>query len=80
LDGYPTADTFASVTALTNRPLSIEDALWTESPKLDVVSGLDLLTSKGQAGLEAELKERVKHAGEITHLYFFGMHHMIRTH
>ncbi|KAF7537188.1 hypothetical protein G7054_g3886 [Neopestalotiopsis clavispora] len=72
LDGYPTADTFASVTALTNRPLSIEDALWTESPKLDVVSGLDLLTSKGQAGLEAELKERVKHAGEITHLYFFA--------
>jgi hypothetical protein len=73
LDGYPTEDTFASITALTNRPLSLEDALWTKSPKLDVVSGIDLLTSKGQEGLEAELKAAVQHSGEITHVYFFGM-------
>lgn len=58
---------------MTNRPLSLEDALWSDSAKLDVVSGVDLLTPNGQEGLEAELKARVKHAGEITHLYFFGM-------
>ncbi|KAI4594485.1 hypothetical protein KJ359_008274 [Pestalotiopsis sp. 9143b] len=72
LDGFPTEDTFGSVTALTNRPLSLEDALWSGSTKLDVVGGLDLLTPNGQEGLEAELKARVKHAEEITHLYFFA--------
>ncbi|KAH8655198.1 hypothetical protein BX600DRAFT_515037 [Xylariales sp. PMI_506] len=72
LEGYPSEDTFASVTALTNRPLNAQDALWPESPKLDVVSGIDILTSKGQEGLEAELKAKVKHIGEITHVYFFA--------
>lgn len=73
LEGYPTADTFDSVTALTNRPLTAQDALWpADSPKLQIVSGVDILTLKGQEGLEAELKERVKNASKITHVYFFG--------
>ncbi|KAI1859656.1 uncharacterized protein JN550_011851 [Neoarthrinium moseri] len=72
LNGYPTEDTFSSVTALTNRPLSLDDAMWPRSSKLEVVSGIDLLTAKGQDGLEAELKQRVQHAGEITHVYFFS--------
>jgi hypothetical protein len=72
LQGYPSPDTFASVTALTNRPLSPEAAQWPPSPKLDVVSGIDILTDKGQSGLEAELKAKVKHISEITHVYFFG--------
>ncbi|KAH7018435.1 uncharacterized protein B0I36DRAFT_276992 [Microdochium trichocladiopsis] len=72
LEGYPTADTFDSVTALTNRPLTAQDAMWPDSPKLQIVSGVDILTSKGQDGLEAELKERVKHASQITHVYFFA--------
>jgi hypothetical protein len=72
LEGYPSDDAFDSVTALTNRPLSVEDALWTHSPKLDIVSGVNILTTTGQEGLEAELKERVAHLSEITHVYFFG--------
>ena len=72
LNGFPTPETFDSVTALTNRPLSPEAAQWPASPKLQVVSGVDILTSKGQEGLEAELKEKVKNIDHITHVYFFG--------
>lgn len=72
LEGYPSPDTFASVTALTNRPLSVEAAQWPASPKLDIVSGIDILTDKGQAGLEEELKAKVKRIGDITHVYFFA--------
>ncbi|KAI0121199.1 hypothetical protein BJ170DRAFT_149431 [Xylariales sp. AK1849] len=72
LEGYPSEDAFASVTALTNRPLSLDDALWPTSSKLDVVSGIDILTAQGQEALEAEVKDRVKHATEITHVYFFA--------
>lgn len=72
LNGFPTPDAFASVTALTNRPLPAEAAQWPASPKLQVVSGIDLLNPKGQEALDAELKEKVKNIREITHVYFFG--------
>jgi len=72
INGYPDESTFAKVTALTNRPLTKEAAQWPESKKLQVVSGLDLLTSKGQEGLEAEMKEKVKGIERVTHVYFFG--------
>ncbi|KAG9247162.1 hypothetical protein BJ878DRAFT_217050 [Calycina marina] len=72
LEGYPDKDTFSKVTALTNRPLSQEASQWPASQKLQIVSGLDLLTSKGQEGLEAELKEKVKGIETVTHVYFFA--------
>jgi hypothetical protein len=72
IKGYPDPETFSKVTALTNRPLSPEAAQWPASEKLQVVSGLDLLTSKGQKGLEVEMKEKVKGIETVTHVYFFG--------
>jgi len=72
IQGYPTPETFGSVTALTNRPLSREAAQWPESDKLDIVSGINILTDKGQAGFEEELKAKVKHLPEVTHVYFFA--------
>jgi len=63
------------VTALTNRPLSQDASQWPVSEKLQIVSGLDLLTSKGQEGLEAELKAKVKGIETVTHVYFFGEWH-----
>lgn len=75
IQGYPTPETFGSVTALTNRPLSREAAQWPESSKLDVISGINIMTEKGQSGFEDELKAKVKHINEITHVYFFGMSH-----
>jgi len=72
INGYPDESAFSSITALTNRPLTPEAALWPPSKKLQVVSGLDLLTEQGQTGLEAEMKEKVKRIETVTHVYFFG--------
>ena len=72
INGYPDETTFSEVTALTNRPLTPEAAQWPASEKLQVVSGLDLLTEKGQEGLEAEMKAKVKGVETVTHVFFFG--------
>ncbi|CAK7237424.1 hypothetical protein SBRCBS47491_009972 [Sporothrix bragantina] len=72
LEGYPTPQDFDKVTALTNRPLTAEQANWPKSDKLNVVSGIDILTEKGQEGLEAEMKERVADVDTVTHVYFFA--------
>ncbi|RDW77751.1 hypothetical protein BP6252_05804 [Coleophoma cylindrospora] len=72
IQGYPEADTFSRVTALTNRPLTAEQAIWPESDKLQVVSGIDLLTDKGQEGLDAEMQTKVKDISTVTHVYFFA--------
>ena len=73
LQGYPSGDAFASVTALTNRPLSLQDTLWPKSPKLDLISGIDLLADARPESLEAEFKRKAAHIDKITHVYFFGM-------
>ncbi|KAL5319239.1 hypothetical protein ACEPPN_012289 [Leptodophora sp. 'Broadleaf-Isolate-01'] len=72
IEGYPDETSFSAVTALTNRPLSREAALWPDSNKLQVVSGLDLLTDGGQEGLEAEMKRKIKGIDTVTHVYFFA--------
>ncbi|KAH6885977.1 hypothetical protein B0T10DRAFT_608393 [Thelonectria olida] len=72
LSGYPSADAFESVTALTHRPLSVETAQWPSSEKLQVVSGIDILTPKGQSSLEEELQSKLKHMKEVTHVFFFA--------
>ena len=72
LQGYPSPDSFDKVTALTNRPLTAEAAGWPSSPKLNVVSGIDILTDTGLQGLEAEIKSRVAGIDTVTHVYFFA--------
>ncbi|KAL2794845.1 hypothetical protein BJX66DRAFT_351009 [Aspergillus keveii] len=71
LNDYPTPDTFKRVTALTNRPLSAEDALWPALKKLNIVSGLDLLAGD-QATLEETIRERVPSIETVSHVYFFA--------
>lgn len=80
LQGYPSEDAFASVTALTNRPVSLQDTLWPKSPKLDLVSGIDLLADAKLETLEDELKRKVANADKITHVYFFGAYSLISNH
>jgi hypothetical protein len=79
VNDYPHDTTFSTITALTNRPLTPEIAQWSPSKKLQVVSGLDLLTEKGQEGLEAQMKEKVKSVETVTHVYFFGEKHLYPT-
>lgn len=71
LNGYPSADAFDRVTALTNRPIT-EEMLWPKSDKLQVVSGINLLTDNGQEGLEKEMKEKISGIETVTHMFFFG--------
>ena len=69
----PHAGEFSKVTALTNRPLSAAEAIWPESDKLQLVSGLNLLNDKGQAALEEEMIKRIEGIETVSHVYFFGM-------
>lgn len=73
LKGYPKADSFKKVTALTNRPLKPEATLWPKSDKLQLISGLDLMTEGGQEALESEMKSKIKDMDTVSHVFFFGM-------
>ncbi|KAF2093843.1 hypothetical protein NA57DRAFT_68893 [Rhizodiscina lignyota] len=68
LEGYPDAGAFDKVTALTNRPLSADAAIWPKSEKLQVVSGIDL----GKDGVQEDMKKRIKDVDTVSHVYFFA--------
>ncbi|KAI3550727.1 SirQ [Colletotrichum abscissum] len=70
LQGYPSQDTFDSVTALTNRPISSETTQWPVSEKLHVVSGVNILTPGGQEAFETDIRNKVENLRKITHVYF----------
>ncbi|KAF4784637.1 SirQ [Colletotrichum scovillei] len=70
LQGYPSQDTFDSVTALTNRPISSEITQWPVSKKLHVVSGVNILKPGGQEALETDIRNKVENLRKITHVYF----------
>ncbi|KAI9371742.1 hypothetical protein BJX61DRAFT_548093 [Aspergillus egyptiacus] len=71
LSDYPTPDAFSRITALTNRPLSVDDSQWPASKKLSVVSGLDLL-SGDQASFEESMRQRVPQIESVSHVFFFA--------
>ena len=71
LKGYPSHDAFDKITALTNRPIT-DEILWPESKKLQIVSGINLLTDKGQEGLEKAMREKIPDVESVTHMFFFG--------
>ncbi|CAN9388714.1 unnamed protein product [Alternaria alternata] len=71
LNGYPSKDAFSRVTAMVNRPLTREMALWPDDPRLQIVSGVDLV--KGTQGeLEEQIKEKVKDVETVTQVYFYS--------
>ncbi|KAK8867415.1 Tannase and feruloyl esterase family protein [Apiospora arundinis] len=71
---YPAPGTFASITAVANRPIDLGEAHWPEPeagrrPDLRLVSGVDL---RGDAGALADtLRRQVPNADKITHVYYF---------
>lgn len=76
LNNYPEKGTYSKVTALTNRPLTREDAIWPEAdgqrPELNLVSGIDL--TKGTADdVKAVLKEKVPDIETVTQVHYFGI-------
>ncbi|KAK8119781.1 uncharacterized protein PG998_004407 [Apiospora kogelbergensis] len=73
LASYPTPGTFASVTAVANRPIDLAEAHWPKPeagrPDLRLVSGIDL---RGDVGSLADtLKQQAPSADKITHIYYF---------
>ncbi|KAK7189133.1 uncharacterized protein CC84DRAFT_833446 [Paraphaeosphaeria sporulosa] len=71
LNGYPSKDAFTKVSALVNRPLTREMALWPDDPRLQIVSGIDLLKGS-QEELEKTLKEKVPDVDSVTQVYFYS--------
>jgi hypothetical protein len=76
LHRYPEIGTFAKVTAITNRPISLSDSYWPEpapdGPELQLVSGIDLRQDHG-ATLAGLLRDRVKDIETVTHVYYLGI-------
>lgn len=69
LTDHPDAQKFSRVTALTNRPLPTESSRWPESPKLNFVSGIDLLEGS-QEHLQDQFRAKVPQVETVTHVFF----------
>jgi hypothetical protein len=71
LHGYPRKGVWKTVHALTNRPLPQESSLWPDDPRLDIVSGIDLLRGS-QEDLEKEMQAKIDGIEEVSHVYYLG--------
>jgi hypothetical protein len=71
LNDYPKKGIWEGVVAMTNRPLKPEDSLWPADPRLQIVSGVNLLGS--QEEIDKALKDKVKDIEKITHVYYLGI-------
>ena len=72
LNDYPEKRVWAKVHALTNRPLTQEASAWPADPRLNIVSGIDLLAGT-QEELEDTIRSKVTGAEKVTHVYYLGM-------
>lgn len=70
LNGYPSKDAFSRITAMVNRPLTREMALWPNDPRLRVVSGVDLVKGT-QDELEKQIKDKVEDVETVSQVFFF---------
>lgn len=68
---YPEAGTWSEVTALTNRPLSLELSQWPKAGKLNIVSGLNLL-DPSQEAFNGAIKEKIPNIDTVTHVFYYG--------
>ncbi|KAF2638754.1 hypothetical protein P280DRAFT_550854 [Massarina eburnea CBS 473.64] len=71
LHDYPKPGTWKRIHALTNRPLTQQQSHWPSDPRLNIVSGIDLLHGS-QNDLENELKSKIPDVDEVTHVYYLA--------
>ena len=71
LKGYPNNERWDKVTALTNRPLSVDVSQWPQKDNLQIVSGIDLL-KRSETDLENVLKEQIADVENVTHVFYYG--------
>lgn len=68
---YPEAGTWNKVTALTNRPLSLEVSQWPTTGNLSIVSGLNLL-EPSQEVFNGTVKKEIPDIDTVTHVFYYG--------
>ncbi|KAF7984319.1 hypothetical protein HWV62_15307 [Athelia sp. TMB] len=76
LSNYPSTGTFSKVTALVNRPMSVEDSFWPipATPALQLVSGADF--AKGSVEEFTDwMRSNVADVGSVTHAFHFAYKH-----
>lgn len=71
LNDYPKPNIWKKVHALTNRPLSQSQSQWPDDPRLNIVSGIDLLQGL-QEELEQEIRDKVQGIEDVTHMYYLA--------
>lgn len=73
LNEYPTKGTFAKVTAVVNRPLSVPRARWPTASgvQFQLVSGVNLTTGL-LTDTVTQLREKIPDLETVTHLYHSG--------
>jgi len=71
LNDYPKPNIWEKIHALTNRPLSQSQSQWPNDPRLNIVSGIDLLQGS-QEELEKEIKDNVQGIEHVTHMYYLA--------
>jgi hypothetical protein len=71
LSDYPEKNTWKRAHALFNRTLSHSQTQWPEDPRLNMVSGIDLL-AHNQESLEKDLVKKIPDISEVTHVYYLA--------
>ena len=75
LSGYPSADSFSTVTAVINRQVTKDELLWPngsdKSTQLDIISGINIAEGTGET-LAQILSQKVANVKHITHVFYFG--------
>src|SRR5947209_11446324 len=71
LNDYPEDGVWAKVHALTNRPLTQKASAWPADPRLNIVSGIDLLAGT-QEELEGTIRSKITGIEKVTHVYYLG--------
>lgn len=71
ITSYPTSTTFAKITGLSNRPLTLEQAYLPNDSRLSLVNGIDL--TKSVPEVVQMLKDKVEDMQTISHVFFTGM-------
>ncbi|KAJ8115984.1 hypothetical protein OPT61_g2490 [Boeremia exigua] len=68
ITSYPTPTTFAKITGLSNRPLTLEQAYLPQDDRLNLVNGIDL--TKSIPEVVQMIKGKVDSAHTISHVFF----------
>ncbi|KAM0289009.1 hypothetical protein ACHAO9_006518 [Fusarium lateritium] len=67
LSSYPAPQTFASVTAVSNRPVDASRTFWPEESKVQLVSGVNLRSDD----VTGQLGEKIAGIEKTTHVFYF---------